>query len=297
MRIARWAGPCPGHLRAAGQLRERAAELADVFRRLLGKKIQHARSDHLDQRELAGCEVGVPDGSDGQARNLTVGRRWNSLRHGARRSRLCPGRPDGASHLALPAATSGGHSSLLRTGESWTGYPGRQGFSGDTRRPRDRAGCENRKCRLGCRRRRLSNRKQLYGRAAGGERLDRDWHFWRRVRSARIHRRLRCRDRQAQVAVQHRPRTGRARKRNLGRRFVENWRSAGVEYGDVRSGDQPDFLADGQSFALESRRGTRRRQSLQQLAAGAERRHGKDELVFPVHQARRARLGCDARCR
>ena len=42
---------------------------------------------------------------------------------------------------------------------------------------------------------------------------------------------------------------------SLGGRFLESRRRSRVEHGHLRSGDQSDFLADGKSRALESRRG------------------------------------------
>ena len=47
-----------------------------------------------------------------------------------------------------------------------------------------------------------------------------------------------------------------------------------------------------QSVAGLLRRRSRRRQSLLLFAAGARCRHREDEMVFPVHAARHARLGC-----
>ena len=51
-------------------------------------------------------------------------------------------------------------------------------------------------------------------------------HGRRRVRHSRIYRGLRCQDRQGSLALLHDPRTGRARQRDLGRRFVEDTAAA-----------------------------------------------------------------------
>ena len=71
----------------------------------------------------------------------------------------------------------------------------------------------------------------------------------------------------------------------------DSWKVGGAPAWNTGTYDpatESDFLADGKSRALESRRRTRRRQSLQQFPARARRRHGQTQLVFPVHQARRA---------
>src|SRR6266404_3531800 len=96
------------------------------------------------------------------------------------------------------------------------------------------------------------------------------------------------------MALLHHSRSGRSWAWKLGGRVVENWRSAGVDYGFLRWGDEHDVLDNGESFAVESRRGPGGRQPLQQFAFGAGRRYRKIEMVFPVHQTRRARLRCHA---
>ena len=76
----------------------------------------------------------------------------------------------------------------------------------------------------------------------------------------------------------------------------DSWKVGGApawNTGTYDRRDESDFLAHGQSCAFESRRRARRRQPLQQFPARAERRHRQAELVLPVHQARRARLGRD----
>src|SRR5437660_10618474 len=54
-----------GHVRTAAQLREGAAELADLLGRLRGTPLQPARSNQSRQRAHPGCEVGISDCGNG----------------------------------------------------------------------------------------------------------------------------------------------------------------------------------------------------------------------------------------
>ena len=87
------------------------------------------------------------------------------------------------------------------------------------------------------------------------------------------------------MAVLHRPKPGGTRTRFVGRRFLEGRRRPRLEHRNLRLSLESDFLAHRKSRALKSRRGTRRRQPLQQFAPRAQRRHRKNELVLSVHQA------------
>src|SRR6266849_694562 len=53
---------------------------------------------------------------------------------------------------------------------------------------------------------------------------------WRRVRNSRIHRCLRREHRRTEMALLYGSRAGRARPRKLGRRLLENWRGARMDY-------------------------------------------------------------------
>ena len=71
----------------------------------------------------------------------------------------------------------------------------------------------------------------------------------------------------------------------------DSWKVGGAPAWNTGTYDpltNQSFLAHGKSFSIESRRGASGRQSVQQFLVGAECRHRQNELVFPVHQARRA---------
>ncbi len=81
------------------------------------------------------------------------------------------------------------------------------------------------------------------------------------------------------------PGPGRKGPRHVGRRFVEAGRRAVVGHRLVRSRSQPDVLGHRQPGAGLERRQTRRRQPLYRVRRGARRRHGRDQVAFPVHAA------------
>ncbi len=119
----------------------------------------------------------------------------------------------------------------------------------------------------------------------------------RRVRHPRLHRRLRCADGQAGLALLHHSGSGRARLQHLGRRLVEGRRHRRVGDRRLRSGAEPGLLRHRQPRSRLPQREPRGGQSLQLLARRARRRHRQAEVALSVHAARRARLRRRPRCR
>ncbi len=70
------------------------------------------------------------------------------------------------------------------------------------------------------------------------------------------------------------PGPGEPGPRHLAGRFMEGRRRSRLEHGNLRSGHQSDLLADWESISVQSRRGARRRQLVQQLPPGTRRRYG-----------------------
>ena len=180
----------PGHRRTPGQLRQRAAELDDLLRRLLRQTLQRARSNQHGKRAIARSEVGVSTRLHRQDGNFAARSGWRPLRHRSRRPRLCARCAHREAPLDLPASTPERHPSLLRPSEPRSGNSRRQGFSGHTRCARRGPRRENRSGDMGRHGRRLSHRAHLHGRATRGEGPDHPGSIRRRIRHSRIHRRL-----------------------------------------------------------------------------------------------------------
>ena len=85
----------------------------------------------------------------------------------------------------------------------------------------------------------------------------------------------------------------RAGQRNLGRRLVEKRRRPDLGERQLRSAAQPDLLGHRAADARLRRRQPRRRQPLHRQHRRARHRHRQDEVAFPEHAARRARLGLE----
>ena len=102
-------------------------------------------------------------------------------------------------------------------------------------------------------------------RAARGRRRRDGGRVRRRVRHPRFRRRLRRRDRQREVAHLHRACSRRAGKRDMAEgRSVEDRRRAGLGHGQLRSGDEPRVLGNGQR-RTDDRRSAPRRQPLRDV--------------------------------
>ena len=91
----------------------------------------------------------------------------------------------------------------------------------------------------------------------------------RRIRHPRLHRRVRCRDRQRGLALQHDSRTGRAGHETWtgGEDCLEDRRRPGLGDRLVRSGAEPDVLGHRQSGSRLERRSAARRQPLHRFGA------------------------------
>ena len=135
-------------------------------------------------------------------------------------------------------------------------------------------------------------------RAARGQGQGRHRCRRRRIRHSRVHRRVRCGNRQGGVAVQHDSGAGRAWVRDV-EWSVEQGRleeRRRIRVGDrfLRSGAEPDLLGHRQSRSGLQPRATTRRQPLHGLRRCARRRHRQAPVALPVHAERSIRLGRDA---
>ena len=111
----------------------------------------------------------------------------------------------------------------------------------------------------------------------------------RRFRRQELGRRLQARDRRAGVEVQSRPRSGRARRRDLGkRRVAEAWRRQPVDAAVARRQGRHRLPAGRQSRAGLLRRDQTGRQSLHRLSGRARSQDRQAAVVPPVHPPRRA---------
>ena len=77
----------------------------------------------------------------------------------------------------------------------------------------------------------------------------------------------------------------------LGQRCVDARRRLHLDHRHLRPRAEPDVLGHGQSRSRHERRRPSRRQPLHVQRGGARRRHRQAEVAFPIHPARRARLG------
>ncbi len=118
----------------------------------------------------------------------------------------------------------------------------------------------------------------------------------RRSPDPRLPRRLRCADRQAGLALLHRPGEGRARQRDVVvRRGVAARRRRHLGDRQLRPRAEPSLLGHRQSQPGLLRRRPHGRQPLHGVARRARRRHRQAALALPVHAARPARLGLEPR--
>ena len=117
----------------------------------------------------------------------------------------------------------------------------------------------------------------------------------RRVRHSRIHRRVRCEDRQGSRGASTRFPAPASRGNETW--AGNSWKPGGGSIwvtGSVRSGSQPDVLGHRQSRVPTGTAIAGRRQPVQRLGRRARCRHRQAEMAFPVHAARRVRLRLDA---
>ncbi len=121
-----------------------------------------------------------------------------------------------------------------------------------------RARCQNRGAALGNASRRLDAGLQHHQRPARREGQGDRRRVRRRVRRARIPRRLRRGDRQASVAMVHGARARRVWPRHVGGRQLEAGRRADLAHRLVRSGVEPGLLDHRQPRAADRSIGSRR---------------------------------------
>ena len=99
------------------------------------------------------------------------------------------------------------------------------------------------------------------------------------------------RDRQGEVAHLHRACSWRAGKRDVAEgRSVEDRRRAGLGHGQLRSGDEPRVLGNGQR-RTDDRRSAPRRQPLRDVDDRARRRDRRDQGLSPISPERLVGLG------
>ena len=208
--------------------------------------------------------MGVPGAVAGKVRGHAAGGGRRALhRAGAQRHRR--DRPGVGPHLLdlrLQAVAAG--APLLRAREPRRGHPRRDAVHGHDRRPHGRRGQQERPRAVerGGGRRPAGGRLHHYGGAAGGEGQNHRRPGGRRLRRARLHRRLRPEDRQGAVALQQRARPGRARTRELERRLVAPRRQRDLDHRFVRSRAEPDLLGHRQPWPRLHRRRSPGRQPL-----------------------------------
>jgi len=181
--------------------------------------------------------------------------------------------------------------SRIPASQSRRGRARQHGLRRDTRRLslRPRRTCRHRAL-VGARRRKygwtLDHRC-----TARRRRQSRRRHQRRRSRHPRLSRRVRREDRQTGVAVLHHPVTRRARQRGLARRQLGSRRRSDLADRILRSRAEAALLGHRESGSGLERRLAQRRQPLHLVSGGDRHRHGQAALAFPVHSARRPRLG------
>ena len=97
-------------------------------------------------------------------------------------------------------------------------------------------------------------------------------------------------DWEAEVAFLDNSRARRVRLRQLARRFVSAWRWHDLDARHLRSQTQHSLLDNRQRRTRFCGRFPPRRRPLYSLRFGAQPRHRRVEMVFPVHASRRVRL-------
>ena len=271
-----------------------ARELVDAARQLPGLDVQPAQPDQHQQRQAPGPGVELCDRRQFRPRGAADRQRRRHVRRHALRSAARARRQDRRSAVALPARAArrlrrpAQHQARRRPVR-------RQGLHDRAGRRAGRARRQDRRGRLGERagRRLAAGLLHDHG-AADRERQGHGRGVRRRVRRARLHRGVRCRERQAGVEDLHRPRSGRARSRHLGGRHLAEGRRLGLDDRHLRSREQSHLLGHRQRLALV-RRSAARRQSLHLIDGGDRPRQRQDQGPLPVPLERLLGLGRDER--
>ncbi len=218
----------PGLLRPDSEGRQRAAELADLFRHHDEPALHYARSDHAAEREEPGIAVDVPSPVARKIRGDAAGGRRHLVHRAGAEQCGCAGCRDGTRFLDLCLRAGSRRPSMLRAGESRTGNFRRHVVHGHHRCAFGRHRREKREADL-----ERDGRKGGGGLCAHARSPDRQGQSdcgdrGRRVWNSRFHRRLRCEDRQGRLALLHHSRQRRDGQRFLERRFLEARRRFGV---------------------------------------------------------------------
>ena len=209
--------------RRSEERRENAGQCAGLRHGLFRQPLQPAHQDHQGQRRQAGSGMVVFACGPARRRSVSDRRQRRRLRDDPRFDRGRR-RHHRQADLARQTRISAGHAArgLLRHRQSRRGdLPGHDHPRADGRSHR----CARRQDRqpgLGseiARSRRAGERLCDDRRTADRQRRRDCRRRRRRVQPTRLHRRLRCRDRQAFVADLHDPGQGRTRLRDLARRF------------------------------------------------------------------------------
>ena len=284
-----------GDLGSARQRRARTAAVADVFGQLRRQPLLAARSDQQEQRAAARAAVGVSDRVRGSHETTPLVDRRRAVHHGAAESRV----RDRHAHRPRRCGTTSGRCRKrcrICCGPQNRGMAalGDRLFMGTldahvvaldakTGRVRwDVAAADADKGYSFTGAPLVVKDKVIIG-VAGGEygirgfidaydaqTGERAWRFYTI------------------------PGEGEKRRRDVEGRLVEARRRADVGDRLVRSRPQPALLGHRQSGAADVRRQSAGRQPVFGFARRARSRHGQAEVAFPVHAARRARLGFDA---
>ena len=180
---------------------------------------------------------------------------------------------------------------LLRRLEQGRGDLRRQGLPHHARRVRRGLRCQDRQGGLEDQGRRMEGRHFADAGAAGRERCPGDRQLRRRVRRARLHRRLRHRDRQAALAALHHSGERREGQRDLaaGQQRLGVGRRLGLDHRLLRSRPRPHVLGHRQPGAVGVAVAAGR-QPLHLVGAGDAAEDRRDRLALPVHAERRLRL-------
>ena len=202
--------PAPPQVTFAGPAgrAEGRHEVADVFRHLRRPPSQPADADHARERASAHDAVDV---SDRRARQLPGDAdrdRRRDLHHRVQEQRLGDRCAIGPPDLAISARPAGSAAPLLRAGQSRLGGARRSPVHDHDRRAPARARHGDRRRAVRRDARGLQERLLGNGRAAGRQGQGHSRNRRRRVRHPRLHRGVRCRDGQEDLALQHGGRAG-----------------------------------------------------------------------------------------
>ena len=236
-----------------------------------------------------------------------AGDRRHHVRDDALEPRLRHRLQDRLAALALPEVAAREPGPLLRRRQPRLRRLGRSALHGDARRPPRLPRPQHRRGGLGHpdhrhRRRRQGGRRHLQDglqrdrRPAGDQGEGHHRHQRRRVRHPRLHRRLRRQDRQAALAVLHRPqrrRQGGTRPQgpgHLGGQLLAHRRRLGLGHRHLRPRAQHPLLGRRQPLARLQRRGPQGRQPLHLLDPGPQPGRRHLQVALPEQPPRRLGL-------